>query len=61
MCLRLIRDAHISPNHTTADHILERPHTDFDTLKHVYPNYIHGRDLSGNAISVEQPGPLEDN
>jgi hypothetical protein len=39
------------------DHILERAHPNFDTLKQVYPNFVHGRDLAGNAISVEQPGP----
>lgn len=38
------------------DHILEAPHPNFDVLKQVYPAFIHGRDLQGNAISVEQPG-----
>lgn len=49
--------ARTPPQHpNTPDHILEAPHPNFDVLKQVYPCYIHGRDLAGNPISVEQPG-----
>lgn len=42
-----------------SDHILERPHPNYDTLKNIYPAYLHGRDLQGNCISVEIPGKKE--
>ncbi|EWM23907.1 sec14 cytosolic [Nannochloropsis gaditana] len=40
------------------DHILQRPHPHYETLKTVYPAFLHGRDLQGNCISVEIPGSM---
>lgn len=54
---RAHRTTHLSLScRAQTDHILEAPHPNFDVLKQVYPAFIHGRDLQGNAISVEQPG-----
>tara|TARA_Y100001970_G_C14191769_1_gene835807 strand:- start:183 stop:1013 length:831 start_codon:yes stop_codon:yes gene_type:complete len=43
----------------TRSHILNKPHTFFDSMRKYYPAYMHNRSKNGSVIQIEQIGNVD--